>query len=671
MGRLLFAGEPRPSPHAPGKRITVEHHAGEHVEVPPPPSWDASRTTPVPALPAARLRQMVAEDTGRRVRRALRQNRTAAPAWDVGERPKVRMKHFELERTQPAAPRVSLRSSDERREQAVREMPRWAESLLRRYRVAQLSFGSPLHKPYEPLGRVETDPEGARVRPRREGHLVIVDPDEMEEIAEKRAEGKPTWLRHVANPHPAPAMPPALKYAQKRDPIATEPVRDALRAGEVARFAVSVPSGYQLHLRCEPLSGEPAALDVFVSRLHKNPTSMDATWRSDAAGDERIERVVVTPDDPDARHGNYYICVSALKPVEFVLSATLPPHEITMPPRAAPSNELGFGQLARQLHRAEQRVKSARHGRSSEDDLGVAEMPDASRARLVEAGREAARLLREHSAVSRRGEPRRATQLALSRSLGELAPSGGATAAERGESGARAATGASSAASDSSSDGSPARARGRRGDAQLSWRPPDGYDWNDLPVGSRLKQVMSESSLLKTALTSRVGEQLREIESSRPLRQQLRARSLAALDPLAAVCGPSAVRQGTDAAMRLYQSGAEVDAEDRPGTAPSRTPRSRAASADRMSGAADAPTEKAEATVRRLSHAPGAGESLSGLLRGLELELEQRGVQGVGRRSRRGSAASAAPSRRNSRASSLSRGSSRRGSAMLLGSPSG
>ena len=101
---------------------------------------------------------------------------------------------------------------------------------------------------------------------------------------------------------------------------------------------------------------------------------------------------------------------------------------------------------------------------------------------------------------------------------------------------------------------SASKRRGLRPEAapELTWQPPPGYSWDDLPSEARLVQAMHETYGAKAHLVDDLKQQLHALERLRPYKSLAQTYSLAALDPTSTVCRPEAVREGASAMLAGY-----------------------------------------------------------------------------------------------------------------------
>ena len=135
-----------------------------------------------------------------------------------------------------------------------------------------------------------------------------------------------------------------------------------------------------------------------------------------------------------------------------------------------------------------------------------------------------------------------------------------------------------------------ASSRRTRGESipQLTWQPPDGYDWSDLPKEARLVQAITESAAVKAELTSRMASQLVAYDRLRPYKALTQTFSLASIEPTSSACSASTVRQGAQSMLRGYTRTLNPGVDgDAPAAAPSESSyhvAGRSASAGRSAG---------------------------------------------------------------------------------------
>ena len=101
----------------------------------------------------------------------------------------------------------------------------------------------------------------------------------------------------------------------------------------------------------------------------------------------------------------------------------------------------------------------------------------------------------------------------------------------------------------------------------LRWQPPEGFDWEDFPDGTRLVQAVADHRSSKKEMEVKLESQLKHLAKERPLRYAFRMRALAAVDPTSSLSHPTTMRHSADAIEASYHS-LKIPSLLRPATSP-------------------------------------------------------------------------------------------------------
>ena len=221
----------------------------------------------------------------------------AAPGWDVGELPTVRMPYMEY----PLYTHSDLRHRDQEITHATTTRAAILEQEARRMqRRSETGWASTRRGAYRPLGTPDLTlpPTGTEVRQKQDT---------------ARAMSKPRLVR--------PEERKKANRAEKEDEVEKlelgMPVLGSVNQFCYHYYEVRLPTRVNLRIEVKQISGDP---DIFVSNDNPTPTMDDWMWRSGATGDDEV---FIETDHPKYVVGTYYIAVYSIYDSRYEIVASL------------------------------------------------------------------------------------------------------------------------------------------------------------------------------------------------------------------------------------------------------------------------------------------------------------------------------------------------------------